>query len=168
MDPAGAPAAPGAPVLAAPQAQSPAENALVSATRNFGFVFTYGDSPIQVGWSPPPPTTPPNPRSFLPPPLRAATVVGIPKISRYTDFFQNSVFLEAKGGALLYVQKSVKLGKTWQNLVKLGKKGVNPNFLVAALGGRRKVPKVPNSFGQLFFSIVSSVDTGAVPWHSTG
>ena len=41
---------------------------------------------------------------------RAATVVGIPKISRYTDFFQNSVFLEAKGGALLYVQKSVKLG----------------------------------------------------------
>ena len=64
---------------------------------------------------------------------RAATVVGIPKISRYTDFFQNSVFLEAKGGALLYVQKSVKLGKTWQNLVKLGKKGVNPNFLVAAL-----------------------------------
>ena len=54
-------------------------------------------------------------------PNRAATVVGIPKISRYTDFFQNSVFLEAKGGALLYVQKSVKLGKTWQNLVKLGK-----------------------------------------------
>merc|ERR1711935_857965 len=68
-----------------------------------------------------------------PPQLRAATVVGIPKISRYTDFFQNSVFLEAKGGALLYVQKSVQLGKTWQNLVKLGKKGVNPNSLVAAL-----------------------------------
>jgi len=45
---------------------------------------------------------------------RAATVVGIPKISRYTDFFQNSVFLEAKGGALLNVQKFVKLGKTWQ------------------------------------------------------
>ena len=41
---------------------------------------------------------------------RAASVVGIPKISRYTDFFQKSVFLEAKGGALLYVQKSVKLG----------------------------------------------------------
>ena len=40
---------------------------------------------------------------------RAASVVGIPKISRYTDFFQNSVFLEAKGGALLYLQKSVKL-----------------------------------------------------------
>ena len=36
-------------------------------------------------------------------------------------------------GALLYVQKSVKLSKTWQNLEKLGKKGVNPNFLVAAL-----------------------------------
>ena len=64
---------------------------------------------------------------------RAATVVGIPKISRYTDFSQNSVFLEAKGGALLNVQKSVKLGKTWQNLAKISKKGVNPNFLVAAL-----------------------------------
>ena len=35
--------------------------------------------------------------------LRAATVVGIPKISWYTDFFQNSVFLEANGGALLYI-----------------------------------------------------------------
>ena len=35
---------------------------------------------------------------------RAASVVGIPKISRYTDFFQNSVFLEAN------VQKSEKLG----------------------------------------------------------
>jgi len=31
-------------------------------------------------------------------------VVGIP------TFFQNSVFLEAKGGALLDVQNSVKLG----------------------------------------------------------
>ena len=41
---------------------------------------------------------------------RAASIVGIPKISRYTDFFENSVFLEAKGGALLYVQKSVKHG----------------------------------------------------------
>jgi len=40
---------------------------------------------------------------------RAATVVGIPKISLYTNFFQNSVFLEAKGGALQN-QKSVKLG----------------------------------------------------------
>ena len=36
---------------------------------------------------------------------------------------------------MLHVQKSVKLYKTWQNLVKLGKKGVNPNLLVAALGG---------------------------------
>ena len=64
---------------------------------------------------------------------RAVTAVGIPKISRYTYFFQNSVFLEAKGVALLHVQKSVKLGETWQNLVKLSKKGVNSNFLVAAL-----------------------------------
>ena len=35
---------------------------------------------------------------------RAASVVGIPKISRYTDIFKNSVFLDAKGG----VKKSVK------------------------------------------------------------
>ena len=55
-------------------------------------------------------------------------MVGIPKISRYTDFFKNSVFLEAKGGALLYVQKSLKLGKTWQILVKLGKKGGKSKF----------------------------------------
>ena len=30
---------------------------------------------------------------------RAASVVGIPKISRYTNFFQKSVSLEAKGCA---------------------------------------------------------------------
>ena len=51
---------------------------------------------------------------------RAASVVGIPTISRYTDFFQNSVFLEAKGGALLYLQKSVKLGIFAKKILKRG------------------------------------------------
>ena len=50
---------------------------------------------------------------------RAASVVCIPKISRYTDF-QNSVFLEAKGGALLYVHKSLQLGIFAQILLKMG------------------------------------------------
>ena len=67
---------------------------------------------------------------------RAATVVGIPKISLYTDFSQNSVFLEAKGGALLYVQKSVKLGKTWQKRGKSKFSGGSPGVQDSVRGCR--------------------------------
>ena len=31
---------------------------------------------------------------YLVPPDRAASVIGIPKISRFTDFFEDSVFLK--------------------------------------------------------------------------
>ena len=36
---------------------------------------------------------------------RAATVVGIPKISRYTDFFQNSYFWKLRG-VFCYMSKN--------------------------------------------------------------
>ena len=42
--------------------------------------------------------------------IRAASEVGIPTIGQYTDHLSWSVFLEVNGGALLNVQKSIKLG----------------------------------------------------------
>jgi len=42
--------------------------------------------------------------------IRAATGVGIPTIGRYAEHFSWSIFLEAKGSALLHVQKCVHFG----------------------------------------------------------